>query len=87
MRSAGLVELSEGCGVPVHREQGFDDHQSALLGAVRQSRDDRVHIAVRRDGDPRARQARGVDEGLIRLSVSIEEVEDLQEDLRQAIVV
>ena len=32
------------------------------------------------------RLARGVDEGLIRLSVGIEEVEDLREDLRQAIV-
>jgi cystathionine gamma-lyase len=30
------------------------------------------------------RQARGVDDGLIRLSVGIEDVEDLQEDLRQA---
>jgi cystathionine gamma-lyase len=30
------------------------------------------------------RQARGVDDGLIRLSVGIEEVKDLQEDLRQA---
>jgi cystathionine gamma-lyase len=33
------------------------------------------------------RIARGVDDGLIRLSVGIEEVEDLREDLRQAIVV
>jgi cystathionine gamma-lyase len=32
------------------------------------------------------RQARGVDDGLIRLSVGIEEVKDLQEDLRQAMV-
>jgi cystathionine beta-lyase/cystathionine gamma-synthase len=31
------------------------------------------------------RQARGVDDGLIRLSVGIEEVKDLQEDLRQAL--
>ena len=30
------------------------------------------------------RRARGVDDGLIRLSVGIEDVEDLQEDLRQA---
>lgn len=32
------------------------------------------------------RQARGVDDGLIRLSVGIEDVKDLQEDLRQALV-
>ena len=32
------------------------------------------------------RQARGVDDGLIRLSVGIEDVADLQEDLRQALV-
>ena len=31
------------------------------------------------------RQARGIDDGLVRLSVGIEEVEDLQEDLRQAL--
>jgi cystathionine gamma-lyase len=31
------------------------------------------------------RQARGIDEGLVRLSVGIEELEDLQEDLRQAL--
>jgi cystathionine gamma-lyase len=31
------------------------------------------------------RQARGVDDGLVRLSVGIEEVGDLQEDLRQAL--
>jgi len=31
------------------------------------------------------RQARGVDDGLIRLSVGIEDVKDLQEDLRQAL--
>jgi cystathionine gamma-lyase len=31
------------------------------------------------------RQARGVDDGLVRLSVGIEEVEDLQEDLRRAL--
>jgi cystathionine beta-lyase/cystathionine gamma-synthase len=31
------------------------------------------------------RLARGVDDGLVRLSVGIEEVEDLQEDLRQAL--
>jgi cystathionine gamma-lyase len=31
------------------------------------------------------RQARGVDDGLVRLSVGIEDVEDLQEDLRQAL--
>jgi cystathionine gamma-lyase len=30
------------------------------------------------------RQARGVDDGLIRLSVGIEDVKDLQQDLRQA---
>jgi cystathionine beta-lyase/cystathionine gamma-synthase len=30
------------------------------------------------------RQARGIDDGLVRLSVGIEDVEDLQEDLRQA---
>jgi cystathionine gamma-lyase len=32
-----------------------------------------------------ARQARGVDDGLVRLSVGIEDVGDLQEDLRQAL--
>jgi cystathionine beta-lyase/cystathionine gamma-synthase len=31
------------------------------------------------------RQARGIDDGLVRLSVGIEEAEDLQEDLRQAL--
>jgi cystathionine gamma-lyase len=31
------------------------------------------------------RQARGIDDGLVRLSVGIEDVEDLQEDLRQAL--
>ncbi len=31
------------------------------------------------------RQARGIDDGLVRLSVGIEEVSDLQEDLRQAL--
>jgi cystathionine gamma-lyase len=31
------------------------------------------------------RTARGVDDGLVRLSVGIEEVADLQEDLRQAL--
>ena len=31
------------------------------------------------------RIARGVDDGLMRLSVGIEEVEDLEEDLRQAL--
>jgi cystathionine gamma-lyase len=31
------------------------------------------------------RQARGVDDGLVRLSVGIEDVDDLQEDLRQAL--
>jgi cystathionine gamma-lyase len=31
------------------------------------------------------RQARGVDDGLVRLSVGIEDVEDLREDLRQAL--
>jgi cystathionine gamma-lyase len=31
------------------------------------------------------RQARGVDDGLIRLSVGIEDADDLQEDLRQAL--
>lgn len=30
------------------------------------------------------RKARGVDDGLVRLSVGIEDVADLQEDLRQA---
>jgi cystathionine gamma-lyase len=34
---------------------------------------------------PATRQARGVDDGLIRLSVGIEEAADLQEDLRQAL--
>jgi cystathionine gamma-lyase len=32
-----------------------------------------------------ARLARGIDDGLVRLSVGIEDVEDLQEDLRQAL--
>jgi len=32
------------------------------------------------------RLARGLDEGVIRLSVGIEDVEDLQEDLRVAMV-
>jgi cystathionine gamma-lyase len=31
------------------------------------------------------RQARGIDDGLVRLSVGIEDVEDLREDLRQAL--
>jgi cystathionine gamma-lyase len=31
------------------------------------------------------RQARGIDDGLVRLSVGIEDAEDLQEDLRQAL--
>ena len=31
------------------------------------------------------RQARGIDDGLVRLSVGIEDVADLQEDLRQAL--
>ena len=31
------------------------------------------------------RQARGIDDGLVRLSVGIEDVQDLQEDLRQAL--
>ncbi|HTU20657.1 MAG TPA: PLP-dependent transferase [Gemmataceae bacterium] len=31
------------------------------------------------------RSARGVDDGLIRLSVGIEDADDLQEDLRQAL--
>ena len=31
------------------------------------------------------RLQRGVDDGLIRLSVGIEDVDDLQEDLRQAL--
>jgi cystathionine beta-lyase/cystathionine gamma-synthase len=31
------------------------------------------------------RQARGVDDGLVRLSVGIEDVDDLQEDLRGAL--
>lgn len=34
---------------------------------------------------PEIRQARGIDDGLVRLSVGIEEVEDLQEDLRRAL--
>src|SRR5437660_3339289 len=34
---------------------------------------------------PEVRLARGVDDGLIRLSVGIEEVDDLREDLRQAL--
>jgi cystathionine gamma-lyase len=32
------------------------------------------------------RQARGIDDGLVRLSVGIEDADDLQEDLRQALV-
>jgi cystathionine beta-lyase/cystathionine gamma-synthase len=31
------------------------------------------------------RQARGIDDGLVRLSVGIEDVDDLQEDLRHAL--
>jgi len=31
------------------------------------------------------RQARGIDDGLVRLSVGIEDVDDLREDLRQAL--
>ncbi len=31
------------------------------------------------------RQARGIDDGLVRLSVGIEDAADLQEDLRQAL--
>jgi cystathionine gamma-lyase len=31
------------------------------------------------------RQARGIDDGLIRLSVGIEDMADLQEDLEQAL--
>jgi cystathionine gamma-lyase len=31
------------------------------------------------------RQARGIDDGLVRLSVGIEDVADLQQDLRQAL--
>ena len=31
------------------------------------------------------RQARGIDDGLVRLSVGIEDADDLQEDLRQAL--
>ena len=31
------------------------------------------------------RMARGVDDGLVRLSVGIEDVDDLREDLRQAL--
>jgi cystathionine beta-lyase/cystathionine gamma-synthase len=34
---------------------------------------------------PEIRQARGIDDGLVRLSVGIEEVQDLEEDLRQAL--
>jgi cystathionine gamma-lyase len=34
---------------------------------------------------PEIRLARGVDDGLIRLSVGIEDVDDLREDLRQAL--
>ena len=34
---------------------------------------------------PEVRQARGVDDGLVRLSVGIEDAADLQEDLRQAL--
>src|SRR5438874_2071934 len=33
---------------------------------------------------PEVRQARGIDDGLVRISVGIEDVDDLQEDLRQA---
>jgi cystathionine beta-lyase/cystathionine gamma-synthase len=31
------------------------------------------------------RQARGIDDGLVRLSVGIEDADDLQADLRQAL--
>jgi cystathionine gamma-lyase len=31
------------------------------------------------------RQARGIDDGLVRISVGIEDIEDLQEDLRAAL--
>jgi cystathionine gamma-lyase len=31
------------------------------------------------------RRARGIDDGLVRLSVGIEDADDLQEDLRQAL--
>ena len=31
------------------------------------------------------RQARGIDDGLVRLSVGIEDLDDLREDLRQAL--
>ena len=34
---------------------------------------------------PEIRQARGIDDGLVRLSVGIEDVNDLREDLRQAL--
>jgi cystathionine gamma-lyase len=34
---------------------------------------------------PEIRQARGIDDGLVRLSVGIEDADDLQEDLRQAL--
>ena len=34
---------------------------------------------------PETRQARGIDDGLVRLSVGIEDADDLQEDLRQAL--
>ena len=34
---------------------------------------------------PEIRQARGIDDGLVRLSVGIEDAADLQEDLRQAL--
>jgi cystathionine beta-lyase/cystathionine gamma-synthase len=34
---------------------------------------------------PEIRHARGIDDGLVRLSVGIEDVEDLQEDLRRAL--
>jgi cystathionine gamma-lyase len=34
---------------------------------------------------PEVRQARGIDDGLVRLSVGIEDADDLQEDLRQAL--
>jgi cystathionine gamma-lyase len=34
---------------------------------------------------PHVRAARGIDDGLIRLSVGIEDIEDLRADLEQAI--
>jgi cystathionine gamma-lyase len=40
-----------------------------------------THASIPRE----IRQARGVDDGLVRLSVGIEEVEDLQEDLRRGL--